>query len=595
MKLLRWYNRLGIATKQFVYLFFVTLTLFLVLAWSNLNEAESLFKAQVTRDAELLVARTNQYIDASLDSVENMLLLLSTRHDLLDDGNERLAVKTLQDFANYNSSIARTLYLVRADGKVYSNTQVSYDIIGNPYLQSLYEEALGNYGAIRVSEPYVSPLSGHTLAYMRPVADERTKEIKGVVIAEINLDLLSSRIAPLIYQSFALITANGNVVNRLEPGEKLLPVQPRTYPPELLPDFEAKLPELKTGVDSLSVGDERLVAVKSNKNRLGWSLIAFIPEDYFYKDLQPLYTNYRTASAAMIVILLFSAYMLSRSFTKPIRRLVEKMDRLHDVQIVSKLSETRQDEIGKLARSFNAMLERIHLLLQETKRAEEQKKEYELKMLRSQIAPHFLYNTLACISSLAKQQRIGEVRQTIRSLVGLLTFSFDKHGEFVTLEEELEGLRMYMHIQQVRYGANYAYDIDIDRSLLSNRILKLTLQPLVENALFHGIAPRGGGTVSIKGRAEKGRLRLYVRDDGVGVRSSDARDVLRKQTNEPSRHRFTGIGIANVHDRIRIHFGEPYGLKIGGREGAGTVVRIDLPLTKLAAATDGAVRLADRA
>src|SRR5690606_21355866 len=115
------------------------------------------------------------------------------------------------------------------------------------------------------------------------------------------------------------------------------------------------------------------------------------------------------------------AFMLTRSFTKPIRKLVEKMDRLNDVSIVSKLSETRQDEIGRLARSYNAMLERIQHLLQETKKAEEQKKEYELKMLRSQIAPHFLYNTLACIGSLAKQQKIAEVRQTIRSLVGLLT------------------------------------------------------------------------------------------------------------------------------------------------------------------------------
>ena len=128
------------------------------------------------------------------------------------------------------------------------------------------------------------------------------------------------------------------------------------------------------------------------------------------------------------------------------------MDRLNDVQVLAKLTVTRRDEIGRLMQSYNAMLDRIQSQLQKTKSAEKQKKEYELKMLRSQIAPHFLYNTLACISSLAKQQRIDEVRETIRSLVKLLSFSFDKESEYVSVEEELEGLRMYMHIQQVRYG-----------------------------------------------------------------------------------------------------------------------------------------------
>ncbi|WP_199614100.1 cache domain-containing sensor histidine kinase [Paenibacillus alkalitolerans] len=578
MKLFHWYTGLGLATKQFIYLFFVTLTLFMVLAWNNLNEAESLFKEQVTRDAELLVARTNQFIDASLDGVENILLLLSTRHDLLADGNEQAAVETLQKYASYNSSVAKTLYIVRADGKVYSNSQVFYEVIGNPHLKELYNAAPDNYGAINVSEPYYSPMSGQTIAYMRPITD-RSNQVKGVVIAEVNLELLTSRIAPMIYQSFTLITANGNVINRLDPRDKLLPFQPKTYPPVLEPYFSKQLKDLKVGVGSIYGNNEPLIAVKSNKNRLGWSLIAFIAEDYFYHDLQRLYNNYRTATVIWVIILLISAFTLSRQFTRPIRRLVDKMDRLDDFHVVPKLSETRRDEIGRLAKSYNAMLERIHYLLQETKRAEERKKEYELKMLRSQIAPHFLYNTLACISSLAKQRKIDEVRDTIRSLVKLLSFSFDKNTEFVSIEEELEGLTMYMQIQQVRFGTKYAYSFDIDPSVMHCKILKLTLQPLVENALFHGIAPKGGGRVTIKGRSEQGKLRLFVRDDGVGLARENIPLLTQRSEAEASKHRFTGIGLNNVHERIRIHYGSSYGLRIGSMKGVGTVVRIDLPLS----------------
>jgi HAMP domain-containing protein len=346
----------------------------MVLAWRNLSEAENLLKNQVIRDAELLVGRTNQYIDASLDNVENMLLQLSTRSDLLEEGNESLAADTLRKFASYNSSIAKTLYLIRTDGKVFSNAQVNYDIIGNPMLPELYKLALENYGAINVSEPYYSPMSGQTLAYVLPVTD-LNRQVKGVVVAEVNLGILTERIAPMIYQSYALITRDGNIINQLEPQDKLLPFKPGTYPPLLQDGFRKQLASLKIGVSGIEgTGSELLVVVKSAKNRLGWSLAAFIEEDYFYQDLQKLYNNYRTASIVWMIVLLLSAYLLSRSFTKPIRRFVEKMDRLNDVQVVAKLPVTRMDEIGRLTQSYNGMLERIQTLLQKTKSAEEQKK-----------------------------------------------------------------------------------------------------------------------------------------------------------------------------------------------------------------------------
>lgn len=574
-----WYSGLGLATKQFIYLFIVTLFLVMVLAYRNLSEAEALMKNQVIRDAELLVGRTNQYIDASLDNVENMLLLLSTRYDLFEDGNEAIAADTLRKFADYNNSIAKTLYLVRTDGTVYANEQVNYDIIGNPMLPELYKLALENYGAINVSEPYYSTMSGHTLAYVLPVTDTR-RQLQGVVVAEVNLDSLTERIAPMIYQSYALMTRDGNIINRLDSRDKMLPYQAGAYPPVLQESFRKQLEAVKVGVSRIEGNQhEMLAVVKSTTNRLGWSLAAFIEEDYFYQGLQQLNNNYRTASVVWMIILLLSAYLLSRSFTKPIRRFVEKMDRLHDVQIVAKLPVTRKDEIGRLTQSYNDMLERIQTLLHKTKSAEEQKKEYELKMLRSQIAPHFLYNTLACISSLAKQQRIEEVRDTIRSLVKLLAFSFDKQSEYVSIEEELEGLRMYMHIQQVRYGEQYTYELDVDPSLLQYRILKLTLQPLVENALFHGISPRNGGLITIKGKLERGVIRLYVRDNGIGISRTEARKALHDQfEQERSKYRFTGIGLRNVHDRIRIHHGVPYGLRIGSTPGVGTVIRVDIPV-----------------
>ena len=289
------WNGLGLATKQFLYLASVTLTLVLVLAWNNLNEAEKVFKGQVIRDAELLVARTNQYIDANLEHVENMLLLLSARGDLLSDGSEPKAIETLRNYADHGSSIVRTLYLVRSDGKVISNTQVFYEVIGNPHLKWLYSLGMDNYGSLNVSEPYDSPLSGHTVAYTMPVTDADNLVV-GVAVVELNLEELTARIAPMIYQTFALVSDEGNLINRLSPGEKLLPTVRGTYPPDLEPEFLRQLMELRPGATVIEGREGPLMAVKSATNRLGWSLIAFIEEEYFYKDLQALRNNYQTAT-----------------------------------------------------------------------------------------------------------------------------------------------------------------------------------------------------------------------------------------------------------------------------------------------------------
>ncbi|UUZ94825.1 sensor histidine kinase [Paenibacillus sp. P25] len=242
------------------------------------------------------------------------------------------------------------------------------------------------------------------------------------------------------------------------------------------------------------------------------------------------------------------------------------------------IAVTREDEIGRLARSYNAMMERIQLLVQEIKEAESRKQQFELKMLQSQIAPHFLYNTLACIGSLAKQHKTDAVRDTIKSLVGLLSFSFDKKSEYVTLAEELEGLAMYVHIQQMRYGDKFKLQMEAAPETLGCKMLKLTLQPLVENAIFHGLAPlKRPGLIRVRTRLVRMKVVITVRDNGTGMNSEQLENVFSERRKAPSRHRFTGLGVMNVQERIRLHYGQEYGLKIASRPETGTLIRIESP------------------
>ncbi|WP_159884825.1 cache domain-containing sensor histidine kinase [Paenibacillus puerhi] len=581
---LKRYHRVGIATKQFVFLFFVTFIMFIALALNNLRDAEALFRDQVVRDAQQLIGRTNQYIDSYLDNVQNMLLLLSTRDDLFLEGQEEEALKTLKTYASYNSSVARTLYLISEDGRVFSNNQVTYEIIGNPHLKSLYRLALSNYGAMNVSEPYSSPLSGTTIAYVLPVTDKDKSHTKGVAIVEIDLERLTGLVAPLLVndnQTFTIISRKNNVITYTDPKDKLLPYVPGTFLPQLKPEFLESLAELPIGVRTMQGNDNSLVVIKSTSNRLGWSLICFIKEDFFYQNVLKLYQNYRDAGMIWLVVLFISTWIMTRHFTKPVRGLAAKMDRVRDLGVLSHISIDRSDEIGRLARSYNAMMERIHTLLNETKEMEAKKKQFELNMLQSQIAPHFLYNTLACISSLARQGRVDDVRETIKSLVALLSFSFNKSSEYVTLAEELEGLQRYVQIQRVRYGDVFKLTIDVDQAALQGKLLKLTLQPVVENAIFHGLVPKKiKGHIHVRGRLAQGMLRLSICDDGLGMSPDMVQSLLIKPKDVPSKYSFTGMGMINVHERIRLHYGRPYGLKVRSLLGKGTLVRLLMPFER---------------
>jgi len=583
-RIFRWHRSRSLATRHFLLLFVVTFVFLILLAWNNYYKAADLFKNQMVTDSEALIARTNQFLDTYLDNSQNVLLLLSANASLLKEPDEKKLADSLRFIADNNNSFVKMVYLIRKDGKVFTNSQVIYDIIGNPMLGAIYDASKQTYGAAVVSQPYVSPLSGATVAISRPVSGNNG-ELLGVAVIELDLEKLNRKISVLTsdsYKTFVVISDKNKVVT-FDRESEMLPQRPGGYHEDLPQSFVERLAELPSTASELQESTGKMVAVKSGQNRLGWTLIVLIKEHYFYQNVNRLFDTYKTAACIWIVILLFLAYAMSRYLTKPIRTLAAKMDRVHDMGVIPRIMVRRNDEIGRLAQSFNAMMERIHNLLQETKEMEVKKKHLELKVLQSQISPHFLYNTLACIGSLAKQHRTEEVKETIRSLVGVLSLSFDKTSEFISVKEELETLHMYMQIQNIRYGDKFKYVEQIDEEILSNRILKLTLQPILENAIFHGITPsrREDGVIRVRSSVRRGRLRFFIRDNGIGFEKSKLRHALEEQAADEKERLFPGIGMRNVHHRLRLHYGTPYGLRIGSIPLKGTVVCITIPLEAL--------------
>ncbi|MDF2924745.1 MAG: hypothetical protein K0R57_3659 [Paenibacillaceae bacterium] len=586
-RLREWFRNSSLATKQFIYLVLVFASLFSVLAWNNLRDAEDAVREQVIGDSQIIIDRTNRMLDAYIETIMGCLMLIENSRELLLGDDDYEIRKALNEFSKM-STMVKTLYFIRSDGVVLSNKQGLTEALGNPELLRLASELPPDSYALQWSEPYYSPVSGRTVAFTLPVKDGFQRQV-GIAAVEMDLDLIKTRLNEMIGsadQTFAVMTLEKQFVS-VDLMSPLIPYVIESYQKKLSPSFTAQLASLSTGVSTVDGAELPLVAVKSASNKLSWSIISLIDERYFYTNIHKLNDNFRQAAIIWGLVLFACVWVMTRLITKPIRKLALKMDRAKDFAVVKPMHQEGSDEIGLLIQSYNRLLTRVHLLLKEVKESEESKKHYELKMLQSQIGPHFLYNTLTCISSLAKQQRTEEVRETIRSLGGLLQYSFNHAAQFVTLGQELEGLRMYVQIQKVRYGDEFEVYFEVPGSLLECRMLKLTLQPLVENAIYHGISARsGGGVIRIAARVEHGVLKLYVMDNGVGM-ARDCRRPWLKPRSSGSGDRegngsraFHSIGLVNVQERIRLHFGTEYGLRIASLPGAGTTVRITLPLQR---------------
>ena len=243
------------------------------------------------------------------------------------------------------------------------------------------------------------------------------------------------------------------------------------------------------------------------------------------------------------------------------------------------ISNTRQQEINVQNAKLLAEIKARSLLEKEIKNAQLSVKEAELKALQAQINPHFLYNTLDSIQWLAVLQGAEDIQKTIQCLGQLLRHSLDRKSVIVNVSKELEQIRSYLFIQKMRYGEKLSYRINMEPGVLDFELPKLVLQPIVENAILHGVEPKaGGGRVSIEGWLHKGdQAIIEITDDGVGM----AEDAL-SQLNASLRSELEGgaqqhLGLANVHKRLEFFFGEGFGLTIDSRAGAGSRVRMRIP------------------
>ena len=280
-------------------------------------------------------------------------------------------------------------------------------------------------------------------------------------------------------------------------------------------------------------------------------------------------------SAALIAALCWYSVRVSRSVAVPI---VELCQRAEDVAggdlTVKEPVRSHTYEIRTLSESMEQMIVRLNAQIEQTTQKQASLRRAELALLQAQINPHFLYNTLDTIIWLIEAGKTLEAEEMVSNLSSFFRHSLSRGEDVITLKEEEGHVRSYLQIQQARYKDVMRYSIDIDPGLQQARIPKLTLQPLVENALYHGVKlKRALGCITVTGRAEGGDILLRVADDGVGM-TPERLEQLRSSRDSGER---VGFGLATVDERLRLLFGPDYGLSIASREGEGTTVTVRIP------------------
>ncbi|SEK46172.1 two-component system, sensor histidine kinase YesM [Paenibacillus sp. cl141a] len=449
--------------------------------------------------------------------------------------------------------------------------------------QSWFHSAMRVSDHLSFSLPHVQNLYDHTFEWVVTMSKGITVVHDGepmyvILLVDINfkkIDELSSRIS-LGKRGYAYIIDEGagNIV--YHPQQQLIYMGLRNE------SVERALTSSESYIDE-SDGVKRLNTVKSVVN-IGWKIVGVSYLDEIMTTREEVNRYLVRVVAIVLVLAIAVSLILSAMLTRPIRRMGRTMKAVERGDFDVELPLQGPLEVVQLSSRFNLMLNKIRQLMKQIVKEQESKRKYELEALQAQINPHFLYNTLNSVVRMVGMSKKEEVITMITSLSKLFRLSLSKGKTSISVREELEHARHYLTIQQMRYKQKFDFAIEADEAALSCYTLKLVLQPLIENAIVHGIEYMvDQGHIRI-GAAVKGELlEMTVTDNGVGMTPEMVEGILDAKETPHNPAQFintagSGVAVRNVHDRIRLYYGKRYGLEFESEQEAGTTVRIRIPV-----------------
>lgn len=493
----------------------------------------------------------------TLKLMQNRLTI--TRDLLLDSeafvqvvDDRRFAVSTLYNI-DYNAIIEEDWYSQAVQAKGFPSWLVSYTM-----------NSAHGYTQIGVKTPYV---------HLSRLLQKDDGNMNGVGVVAVGVPsesffgknmLLDGGVPKLLVQT------SGNVVRDTEGNSYDL----------IFEEEQSGKPRLNAFSKRAIINGKRYLVNTAEVSQVGFTLMQLMSYDHFTKQLD----RSRNRSIIGILLVFFTGtvlfLVLMIRLTKPIYSLLHSMRKVGRGNFQTVVEVEGRDEISALGLEFNQMVAKLDQLIADLEAEQKNKEEARFQALQAQINPHFLFNTLNSIKLMALLSGTNQnVSDMITALGKLLAFSMKQTQQYVTLRQELEYLELYMTLQKIRYHDNIRININIPELLMDTQVLKFSLQPFVENCIIHG--GRLPLTVWIEAEHMKDRsgMIITVEDNGKGVSESKLAVIQERRVNDDNA-KFSGIGVSNVDNRIKIHFGKQYGISLGQSQYGGLKATIRLPIQK---------------
>jgi two-component system, sensor histidine kinase YesM len=331
-----------------------------------------------------------------------------------------------------------------------------------------------------------------------------------------------------------------------------------------------------------NVEGEDMIVIYDTLSSNNWKIAAVIPQNEILNKV-----NYiKGFTILLVVLMILSAVILTNIVGKyisdPFKKMAKQMGMINKKNLDLDFEMSGPEEMKILHTGFKELIVRINNLMDQIRLEQEEKRQLEFAIMHAQINPHFLYNTMYSIKGLCDMGLNKDASQMISALASFFRIGISKGRDIISIHDEMEHIQHYLFIQEMRYGDDFSYEIEIDKEIISYNIIKLSLQPLIENAIYHGVKQkRGQGKITIRGYQVKDIIHLEVEDNGNGIEPQKLKDILLEiETSNQEKKKYIGIGLQSVNERIKIHFGNQYGLTIASEPGNGTVVSIKIPKTK---------------
>ncbi|MBP3966455.1 cache domain-containing sensor histidine kinase [Paenibacillus lignilyticus] len=536
---------------------------------------------------EEIIKQVNTNIQSYVDNMENISLLALTNKDVkyyisdnsyISAEDRRIYEKRISDLFQailYTRNDIASIMVFGYNGRFVSDRRIT-NLNPNMKLsdQSWFQMAKSEGGKSVISSPHVQNIIQNEYRWVVSLSRELKSTdgitAEGVFLVDLNLSIINDicKNIDLGKKGYLFIVDNsGNIV--YHPQQQLIDSKLRT-------ERIADVIKASSG-SSFVVNDgegKRIYSVQDTN--FGWKIAGVAYTDDLIASKDDLRNSILLYSLCGLAISLLISVWLSHRLSKPIKVLQSDMKQVEKGNFDIQTEIGQMNEIGQLGRSFNMMVSRTKSLMEETIHNQESKRKSELLLLQSQINPHFLYNTLDSIVWMAEQKQHEEVVLMTSALAKLFRASITKDQELVPIRVEIEHITNYLLIQKMRYE-ELEYEIQMDESILDFKTLKILLQPLIENAIYHGIRNKYGindGIITIRGWQTEDKIIFEVEDNGFGMTPEQAERLLIPVEGET---RNQGIGIRNVNERIKLYFGYEYGIQIRSEIEVGTCVSISIP------------------